>query len=45
VIAVGFTQRLEPVVARPILGLLGLAAAEMAGADVGELPAEMVGSA
>jgi hypothetical protein len=45
VIAVGFTQRLAPVVARPLLGLLGLAAAELAGAEVAGLPTEMVGSA
>jgi beta-lactamase class A len=44
-IAVGFTQRLAPVVARPLLGLLGLAAAELAGADVAGLPLEAVGGA
>jgi beta-lactamase class A len=45
VVAVGFTYRLPPVVARPLIGLLGLAAAELAGADVVGLPLEMVGSA
>jgi beta-lactamase class A len=44
-IAVGFTHRLPPVVARPLLGLLGLAAAEVAGAEVEGLPLEAVGSA
>ena len=39
-VAVGFTQRLAPVVARPLLGLLGLAAAEIAGAEVAGLPSE-----
>jgi beta-lactamase class A len=45
VIAAGFTYELPPVVARPLLGLLGLAAAELAGAQVTGLPLEMVGSA
>jgi beta-lactamase class A len=45
VVAVGFTQRLAPIAARPLLGLLGLAAAELAGAEVAGVPAEMVGSA
>jgi len=45
VVAVGFTYRLPPVVARPLLGLLGSAAAELAGATVTGLPLEMVGSA
>ena len=45
VVAVGFTYRLPPVVARPLLGLLGLAAAELAGAEVTGLPLEMVGVA
>lgn len=45
VIAVGFTQRLPPLVARPLLGLLGLAAAELAGADVAGIPFEAVGGA
>ena len=44
-VVVGFTQRLAPLVARPLLGLLGLAAAEMAGAEVAGVPAELVGSA
>ncbi|MDE3101527.1 MAG: serine hydrolase [Chloroflexota bacterium] len=38
VVAVGFTHGVHPVAARPLLGLLGLAAAELAGADLGGLP-------
>ncbi|HEV8469169.1 MAG TPA: serine hydrolase [Candidatus Limnocylindria bacterium] len=45
VVAVGFTYRLPPLVARPLLGLLGLGAAELAGADIAGLPLEMVGGA
>ena len=45
VVAVGFTHRLPPVVARPLLGLLGAAAAELAGAEVSGLPFEGVGEA
>lgn len=41
VIAVGFTQGLDRLVARPLLGLLGLAAAELAGAEVRPLPLEV----
>lgn len=44
VIVAGFTHRVETLVARPLLGLLGLAAAELAGADVA-LPIEMSGGA
>ncbi len=42
VIAVGFTQRVHPTRARPLLGLLGLAAAELAGADLSGLPPEVI---
>lgn len=45
VIAVGLTFRIRPVEARSLLGLLGLAAAEIAGADIGTLPSEVAGSA
>lgn len=45
VVAAGFTYRLPPVVARPLLGLLGFAAAELAGADVSGLPFEAVSRA
>ncbi len=45
VIAVGFTQRLHPTLARPLLGLLGLAAAELAGADLSGLPPDVLGGA
>lgn len=40
-IAVGFTHRVHATVARPLLGVLGLAAAELAGADIGGLPPEV----
>lgn len=45
VVVVGFTNDLETRAARSLLGLLGLAAAEIAGADIGPLPSEVVGSA
>jgi beta-lactamase class A len=45
VIVAGLTFRIATVEARSLLGLLGLAAAELAGADVGTLPSEVVGSA
>jgi len=45
VVAVGLTFRIPRVEARSLLGLLGLAAAELAGADLGTLPSEVVGSA
>lgn len=41
----GCTNAVEPLVARPLLGLLGLAAASVAGAEVRELPSEMGGAA
>ena len=41
VVAVGFTAGLDPLVARPLLGLLGRAAAEIAGAELGALPPEV----
>ncbi len=41
-IAVGFTLRVHPVLARPLLGLLGLAAAELAGADLAALPPDVL---
>jgi hypothetical protein len=44
-VVVGFAHRLPPVVARPLPGLLGLAAAALAGAEVAGLPLEMVGGA
>ncbi|MBI2983910.1 MAG: serine hydrolase [Chloroflexi bacterium] len=44
VIVAGFTHRVGTLVARPLLGLLGLAAAELAGAEV-SLPEEMAGGA
>lgn len=44
VVAVGFTQRIERVAARELLGVLGLAAAEIAGAKVA-LPLEASRSA
>ena len=44
VIAVGFTHRVEKIEARALLGLLGLAAAELAGARV-TLPTEVSGTA
>ncbi len=44
VIVAGFTHRVDALVARPLLGLLGLAAAELAGAEVA-LPEEMSGGA
>lgn len=42
VIVAGFTNGVPARVARPLLGLLGLAAAETAGAEVRALPLEMV---
>jgi hypothetical protein len=45
VVVVGFTNDLDTREARSLLGLLGLAAAELAGADVGTFPSEVVGSA
>lgn len=45
VVVVGLTFRIRPVEARSLLGLLGLAAAEIAGADIGALPSEVAGSA
>lgn len=45
VIVAGFTNGVPPLVARPLLGLLGLASAELAGADVDALPIEMAGGA
>lgn len=45
VVAVGFTNGMDTRDARALLGLLGLAAAELAGADVGSLPSEALGSA
>jgi len=45
VVVVGFTHEVPTLVARPLLGLLGLAAAELAGADVSGLPLETVGGA
>lgn len=45
VIAVGFTHRVHPVIARRLHGLLGLAAAGAAGADLRGLPSEVLGDA
>lgn len=45
VVAVGFTNGIETRSARSLLGLLGLAAAEIAGADIGTLPSEVGRSA
>ena len=45
VIVAGFTNGVPSPVARPLLGLLGLAAAELAGADLSGLPLEGVGVA
>ena len=45
VVVVGLTVRIAAVEARSLLGLLGLAAAEIAGADIGTLPSEVAGSA
>jgi beta-lactamase class A len=45
VIAVGLTHQVAPIAARPLLGLLGLAAAELAGAEVNGLPPEVGGGA
>jgi beta-lactamase class A len=45
VVVVGFTNEIDTREARSLLGLLGLAAAELAGADIGTLPSEVVGSA
>jgi beta-lactamase class A len=42
VVVVGFTHRVHPVIARRLLGLLGLAAAELAGADLSALPLEVL---
>lgn len=39
-VVAGFTAGIPPLVARPLLGLLGLAAAEVAGADVAAIPIE-----
>jgi beta-lactamase class A len=44
-VVVGFTEGVDARVARPSLGMLGLAAAEVAGVDLGTLPSEVVGSA
>lgn len=45
VIAVGFTYRVHPIVARQVLGLIGLAAAELAGADLSGLPSSVLAGA
>lgn len=45
VVVVGFTNDVDTREARSFLGLLGLAAAEIAGADIGPLPPEVAGSA
>lgn len=45
VVVVGFTNGVDTREARSFLGLLGLAAAEIAGADIGPLPSEVAGSA
>lgn len=45
VIAVGFTSGVPALAARPLLGLLGLAAAELAGGEVAGLPLEHSGAA
>lgn len=45
VIAVGLTNDVDTREARSFLGLLGLAAAEIAGADIGTLPSEVTRSA
>lgn len=45
VVVVGFTNDVDTREARSLLGLLGLAAAEIAGADIGTLPSEVAGSA
>lgn len=45
VVAAGFTNGVDTREARALLGLLGLAAAELAGADVGTLPSEVSGTA
>lgn len=42
VVAVGFAHRVPGLAARPLLGLLGAAAAELAGADVAGLSRELV---
>lgn len=42
VIAVGFTHLVHPALARPLLGYLGLAAAETAGADLSGLPPDVL---
>ncbi len=42
IVVAGFTAGLPPIVARPLLGLLGLAAAELAGAAVRAMPVELV---
>jgi beta-lactamase class A len=43
VVVVGFTNGIDPRESRPLLGLLGLAAASLAGAEVGKLPREAGG--
>ncbi|MDE3112556.1 MAG: serine hydrolase [Chloroflexota bacterium] len=42
VTAVGFTHGVHSTLARPLLGVLGLAAAELAGADLSGLPPEVL---
>jgi beta-lactamase class A len=42
VVAVGFTHGLDPLMARHLLGLLGLGAAELAGAEIASLPIEAI---
>ncbi|HEX9436155.1 MAG TPA: serine hydrolase [Candidatus Limnocylindria bacterium] len=44
-IVAGFTHRVDTALARPLLGLLGLAVAELAGADTTKLPIELAGGA
>lgn len=44
-VVVGFTHGVDPLVARPLLGLLGRGAAEAAGAELGPLPFEVGGNA
>jgi beta-lactamase class A len=43
IVVAGFTTGLDPLDARPLLGLLGLAAASLAGAEVRERPREAPG--
>jgi beta-lactamase class A len=45
VIAVGFTSGVPALTARPLLGLLGLAAAKLAGSEITGLPLELAGGA